>query len=50
VPSLETFEFVRDFALGKVAELLGGEIGLAERGGDPGAMIGLSMVGSRIRT
>ena len=48
VPSLETFEFVRNLALGKVAELLGGEIGLAERCSDPSAILA-SMIGSRIK-
>jgi hypothetical protein len=48
VPSLETFEFVRNLALGIVVELLGGEIGLAERCGDPSAILA-SMIGSRIK-
>ena len=48
MPSLETFEVVRNLALGKAAELLGGEIGLAERGSDPSAILA-SMIGSRIK-
>ena len=41
MPSLETFEFVRNLSLCKVAELLGSEVGLAERGSDPSAIISL---------
>ena len=41
MPSLETFEFIGNLALGKVAELLGREIGLAKRGSDPSAIISL---------
>jgi hypothetical protein len=48
VPSLETFEFVRNFALGIVTELLGGEIGLAGRYSVPSAILG-SMIDSRIK-
>ena len=48
MPSLETFEFVRNLALCIVAEFLGGEIGLAERVSDPSTILG-SMIGSRIK-
>jgi hypothetical protein len=39
VPSLETFQFVRNLALSIVAELLGGEIGLAGRYSVPSAIL-----------
>ena len=41
VPSLETFEFVRNLSFGEVAKLLGGEIRLAKGCSDPSATIGL---------
>ena len=40
MPSIETFEFVGNLALGEVVVLLGNEIGLTERGSDSSAMIG----------